>query len=228
MTYTNPFLAGDEFYLSIDVAKDGSFRGTWGQYFCMSSIAAQGVAIVSRSRSGSDGVTGKFGPGNQGVINLVKLGRSTFTWTAPAADELAIDLPQHWQGEDEAILYRARMTRDGKQKPAAGSSAAKDHGPPLSAVVLYREFKQNQDAALKKYGGTTQMLEGKRGTRIDLSDGSVAIHIPDGYSRQGAGAAVFGSAAGRRDRGRREVSLQVQSGDLRLSIPQHGQLHHRA
>lgn len=182
VTYTNPFLAGDEFYLSIDVAKDGSFRGTWSQYFCMSSIGAYGVAIISCSRSGSDGVTGKFGPGNQGVINLVKLGRSTFTWTAPAADELAIDLPQHWQGEDEAILYRARMTRGGKQKPAASSSAVKDEGPPLSAVVLYREFKQNQDAALKKYGGTTQMLEGKRGTRIDLSDGGVAIHIPDGYT----------------------------------------------
>ena len=26
------------------------------------------------------------------------------------------------------------------------------------------------------------MLEGKRGTRIDLSDGGVAIHIPDGYT----------------------------------------------
>ena len=48
--------------------------------------------------------------------------------------------------------------------------------------IILTAFKQNQDAALKKHGGTTQMLEGKRGTRIDLSGGGVAIHIPDGYT----------------------------------------------
>jgi hypothetical protein len=52
---------------------------------------------------------------------LEQLGRSTFTWTAALADELAIDLPKTWQG-DEAILHRARMTRDGKPKPARFSS----------------------------------------------------------------------------------------------------------
>jgi hypothetical protein len=181
VTYTNPFLAGDEFSLNIDVAKDGSFRGTWGQYFCMSSIGAMGVAIISCSQSGSDAVTGKFGPGDKGVINLERLGRSEFTWKAPAADELAIDLPQHWKGEDEAVLYRARMSRDGKAKPKY-TSATKDSGPPLSAELFYREFKQNSDAALGKYRGTTQVLEGRRGELIPLSWGAVAVNITDGFT----------------------------------------------
>jgi len=181
VTYTNPFLAGDEFFLNIDVAKDGSFRGTWSQYFCMSSVGAYGVRIISCSKTGSDGVTGKFGAGNEGVIDLEKLGRSAFTWKAPTADELAIDLPQNWQDPNDAVLYRARMTRDGKEKPAA-SSRPRDEGPPLSAIALYREFKQNQDVAIKKYRGTTQVLEGRRGELIPLGSGGVAVNIPDGFT----------------------------------------------
>ena len=30
-TYTNPAMTGAEFYLNIDVANDGSFRGVWGR-----------------------------------------------------------------------------------------------------------------------------------------------------------------------------------------------------
>jgi len=183
VTYTNPFLAGDEFYLNIDVANDGSFRGTWSEYFCTSHIGAYGVAVIScNTRGGDKRVTGKLGPGNQGVIDLANLGRSAFTWNAPAADELAIDLPQHWRGEDEGVLYRARLTRDGKKKPVASSTSAKDQGPPLSAVALYREFKKDENAALKRHAGTTPVLEGLRGTRIDLSSGGVAIHVPDGFT----------------------------------------------
>lgn len=55
-------------------------------------------------------------------------------------------------------------------------------GKALSAVALYREFKENENAAQRKYGGTTQILEGIRGTRIDTSFGTVAIHVPDGYT----------------------------------------------
>ena len=93
-TYTNPALTGAELYLSIDVAKDGSFRGVWGQYLCNASPGAYGISIYSCNRFGSNRVSGRFGPGRQGVIDLEQLGRSAFAWTAPSADELALDLPK--------------------------------------------------------------------------------------------------------------------------------------
>lgn len=178
-TYTNPALTGAELYLDINVAKDGSFRGAWGQYFCTAYPGAYGISIYSCTRTGSNGASGRFGPGRQGTINLDKLGRSPFTWTAPSADELAIDLPRNWQGGD-AILYRARLTRDGKEKPAARSSPARDEGPLLSANALYREFNKDSSAALKRYGGKTLVLEGRRGALVQMSDGGAAIHIADG------------------------------------------------
>lgn len=180
-TYTNPFLVGSEVYLNIDVAKDGSFRGKWSQYFCTSYAGAYGLTIHSCSASLSYRVSGKFGPDRRGVIDLQKLGRSAFSWTAPAANELAIDLPKNWQG-DPATLYRARLTRDGKRKPATGSALASTQGPQLSAVVLYREFVKNSDAALARYRGKTLVLEGRRGELIMLSDGGAAIHVADGFT----------------------------------------------
>lgn len=178
-TYTNPAMTGAEFYLNIDVADDGSFRGVWSQYFCTAYPGAYGVSIYSCSRMKSSRVTGKFGSGGRGVIDLEKLGRSAFTWSAPRAGELAIDLPKNWQG-DEQILYRARMTRDGKLKPA--TVAGSEEGPLLSAVALYREFKQDSEAALRRYSGKTLELEGRRGALIELSDGGAAIHIADGFT----------------------------------------------
>lgn len=180
-TYTNPALTGAELYLSIDVAKDGSFKGQWGQYLCNAYPGAYGISIYSCSRIGSDRVSGKFGPDRGGVIDLEKLGRSNFTWAAPSADELALDLPKNWQGDD-AILYRARLTRDGKGKPAAAVGPAADEGPLLSAVLLYREFKKDSKTALERHGGKTLELEGRRGTLIPLSDGGAAIHIADGFT----------------------------------------------
>jgi hypothetical protein len=177
-TYTNPAMTGAEMYLNIDVANDGSFRGVWGRYYCTAYPGAYGVSTYSCTRTGSDRVSGRFGPGRSGEIVLDKLGRSTFTWTRPSAGELAIDLPKTWQG-DEQILYRARMTRDGKIKPAAAPGS---EGPVLSAVALYREFKQNETAALARYRGKTLELEGLRGALIELSDGGAAIHIPDGFT----------------------------------------------
>jgi hypothetical protein len=74
------------------------------------------------------------------------------------------------------------MTRDGKGKPAATSAASGDAGPVLSANALYREFNRDSEAALKRYAGRTMVLEGRRGTLIDLSDGGAAIHIADGFT----------------------------------------------
>jgi hypothetical protein len=182
-TYTNPFLAGGaEFYLNIDVAQDGSFRGVWGQYFCTASIGAYGYTIFTCPSSGSRGqVSGRFGAGGQGVIDLEGLGQSAFLWTAPAADELAIDLPEHWQGTD-AVLYRARLTRDGKVKPWARPAPPDAEGPLLSANALYREFVKDEYAALRRYVGKALVLEGRRGTLIPLSNGGAAIHVPDGFT----------------------------------------------
>lgn len=49
-TYTNPALTGAELYLSIDVAKDGSFRGVWGQYMCNAYPGAYGISRKKRGR----------------------------------------------------------------------------------------------------------------------------------------------------------------------------------
>ena len=183
-TYTNalhPVLTEAEFYLKIDVSKDGSFRGEWGKYSCSgASVGAFGITTFPCRFSGtSEGVSGRFGPGRQGVIELGRLGRGTFNWTA-TGDELAIELPKNWQGD--AILYRARMTRDGKGRPTTTVSPAPDAGPVLSANALYREFKQDEKAALGRYAGKTMVLEGRRGTLIELSDGGAAIHIADGFT----------------------------------------------
>jgi hypothetical protein len=180
-TYTNPALTGSRLYLDIDVAKDGSFRGVWGQYLCTAYPGAYGISVHSCSRSGSNPVSGRFGPDRGGTIDLERLGRSAFTWATPRVDELEIDLPKHWRGSD-AILYQARLTRDGKDKPAAAAEPPRDEGPLLSAVVLYREFKADSKTALARHGGKTLVLEGRRGTLIPLSTGGAAIHVPDGFT----------------------------------------------
>lgn len=184
-TYTNPLhpvLTGAEFYLKIEVSNDGSFRGEWGEYFCSGGSGAFGISTFScRLYGKTERVSGRFGTGRQGVIDLGRLGRSAFTWTAPAVDELAIDLPKNWQGGD-ATLYRARLTRDGKGRPTTATPPAPDAGPALSANALYREFNQDSQAALGRYMGKRLVLEGRRGTLIPLSDGGAAIHIADGFT----------------------------------------------
>lgn len=180
-TYTNPALTGSRLYLDIDVATDGSFQGVWGQYVCTAYPGAYGISIHSCSRTGSNRVSGRFGPDRRGSIDLEQLGRSAFTWATPRAGELELDLPKNWRGS-EAILYQARLTRDGKGKPAAAGEPARDEGPLLSAVALYREFKENAKAALARHGGKSLVLEGRRGTFIPLSNGGAAIHIPDGFT----------------------------------------------
>ena len=180
-TPLHPVVTGAEFYLKIDVSNDGSFRGEWGEYSCSGvSLGAYGFATFPCRVSGTGApVSGKFGPGRQGVIDLGRLGRSGFSWTAPAAGELAIDLPKDWRGD--AVLWRARLTRDGKGKPASTTPPG-DAGPLLSANALYREFNKDSNAALRRHAGTTLVLEGRRGTLIELSDGGAAIHIADGFT----------------------------------------------
>jgi hypothetical protein len=187
-TYTSPLhpaLTGGELYLKIDVLKDGSFHGEWGEYFCWG-----GTTFSCRLSGKSERVSGRFGPDREGVIDLGRRGRSAFSWTAPAVDELSIDLPKNWQGKD-AILYRARLTRDGKRKPATTTPSPGDAGPLLSANALYREFNKDSKAALARYAGRTLVLEGRRGTLIPLSDGGAAIHIADGFTSR-ALVLVFG------------------------------------
>ena len=188
----HPVLTGAEFYLTIDVANDGSFRGEWGEYSCSGMTpGAFGISTFPCRFSGKgERVSGRFGPDRQGVIDLGRLGRGAFTWAVPAAGGLAIDLPKNWRGD--AILYRARLTRDGKTQPATPSPSTGDAGPLLSANALYREFKQDSDAALTRHAGKTLTLEGRRGTLIPLSDGGAAIHIADGFTSR-ALVLAFGS-----------------------------------
>ena len=177
-TYTNPYMTGAEMHLNIDVASDGSFRGAWSRYFCTAYPGAYGIATYSCTMTGSERVSGRFAPDGSGEIELDTVGRSAFTWTQQSAGELAIDLPKNWQG-DPQVLYRARMTRDGKIKPP---TAPGSEGPVLSAVELYRAFKQDEATALARYRGQTLELEGLRGALIELSNGGAAIHVPDGFT----------------------------------------------
>jgi hypothetical protein len=118
VTHTNPAHTSSELYLDIQVANDGTFRGTWGQYFCTAYPGAYNIGIYSCSRSGpAQRASGRLGADRRGTIELDRLGRSDFTWSAPSAGELAIELPRQWQGS-EGVLYRTRMTRDGNAKPA--------------------------------------------------------------------------------------------------------------
>ena len=171
----HPVLNGGELYLKIDVSKDGSFGGEWGEFFC-----SGGSPFFSCYLSGkSERVSGRFGPGRDGAIDLGRRGRSTFTWSTSAVNELVIILPKNWQGAKE-ILYRARMTRDGKPAPPPPPPGASE--PLSSAVALYREFNKDEKAALQRYAGKTVVLEGRRGTLIELGDGGAAIHIADGFT----------------------------------------------
>jgi hypothetical protein len=171
----HPALTGGELYLKIDISKDGGFGGEWGEYFC-----SGGSPYFSCRLSGkSERVSGRFGPSGDGVIDLGRLGRSTFNWSTSAVNDLVIVLPKNWQGAKE-ILYRARMTRDGKPAPPTPPPGAA--GPLSSAVALYREFNKDEKAALNRYAGKTLVLEGRRGDLIQLSDGGAAVHIADGFT----------------------------------------------
>ena len=181
-TFTSPLhpvVTRAEFYLNIDVAHDGSFRGQWGEYTCVPAIGAFGFSTFPcRSSASSGRVSGTFDPAGQGVIELEKLGRSAFNWSTPSVNELAIDLPTNWQGGGEAAFHRARLTRDGKPRPA---SPKPDEGLLFSAPALYREFLKDESTTLARYKGKTLVLEGRRGTLIQMSGGGAAIHVPDGY-----------------------------------------------
>ena len=173
----HPVVTRAELYLNIDIANDGSFRGQWGEYTCVPSIGAYGIATYTCRASTNGRVSGKLGPPGQGVIELEKLGRSEFKWNTTSADELSFDLPRNWQGS-QAVFHRARMTRDGKPRPAAPTA---DEGPLLSAPALYREFLKDEKTALARYKGRAVVLEGRRGTLIPMSGGAAAIHVPDGF-----------------------------------------------
>lgn len=183
----HPALSGGELYLEIDVSSDGGFRGEWGELFC----SAGSLYFSCRPDGKSERVSGRFSPGGEGVIDLVRLGRSSFKWSVPSVNELTIEMPKTWRGGAAAVLYRARMTRDGKGKPTTATPPSGDAGPLSSAVALYREFDKDYKAALNRYAGKTLVLEGRRGDLIQLSDGGAAIHIADGF-RSRALVLVFG------------------------------------
>ncbi|MCC6336770.1 MAG: hypothetical protein IT380_22610 [Myxococcales bacterium] len=180
VTFTNPALAGSEFFLSIDVAADGTFRGSWGQYTCTNFPGAYGISTISCSRSDGGAAQGKLDAGRSGSIDLTGLGRSTFTWSASSAEELVFELPKQWQDKETPVLYRSRLKRGKQKAPAAGAPSAKASEPVPSAAALYREFKKDPDGASKRHAGKTLVLEGLRGNLIPMSDGGAAIHVPDG------------------------------------------------
>jgi hypothetical protein len=180
VTFTNPALAGSEFSLSIDIAADGSFRGSWAQYTCTNFPGALGTSIISCSRTQGAAASGRVGAGGDGTIDLAGLGRSQFTWRAPSENELVFELPKQWQDKTTPVLYRSRLSRAKQQAAAAGAAGSKPNEGLSSAVALYREFTRDSEGALARHRGKTLVLEGRRGALVALSDGGAAIHIPDG------------------------------------------------
>lgn len=181
-TYTNPSMTGAEIYLDITIATDGSFSGSWGQYSCTSYPAALGLYYYSCSGTAANGTaTGRFEPRGRGLIVLGSTGQSTFEWKATSNDGITITLPRKWLQSEKDILYQARLTRDGRAVPEVPAATTAE-GPLLSAVALYREFDENPDAALARYGGRPLILEGLRGALIPLDGGGAAVHIPDGFN----------------------------------------------
>ena len=70
-TYTNPLhpaLTGAELYLKIDVSKDGSFRGEWGEYFCSGGGAVPTES--PRSRAASMGKASAFPADSARVVRV--------------------------------------------------------------------------------------------------------------------------------------------------------------
>jgi hypothetical protein len=190
-TYTNLAVTGARLYLNIDVSADGRFRGVWGEYFCTSgsgvTVYGQYFPSFNCSVTRRMRLTGQFGPGRAGAIDLEQLGRSAFTWSMIAPDQLAIDLPKHWRG-DSAVLYEARLTPDGRLRPSApGAASASGDEPLLSGNALFREFRKDEVGALRKYAGKTLVLEGRRGAVFPLSDGGVSVHVPDGFTSRALG-----------------------------------------
>ena len=112
----HPALTGGEFYLKIDVSNDGSFRGEWGELFC----SGGSPCIFSCRLSGkSERVSGRFGPGGDGVIDLGQLGRSAFKWSVArgqrtddrSAEDLAGQRRDSLSGAHDA--RRQGQTHDG-------------------------------------------------------------------------------------------------------------------
>jgi hypothetical protein len=108
-TVTNPAMAGADFYLAIDVDGSGNFRGTWGQYICLTST--YGIISCSlASKSGNGSATGRLAADGTGSISLERAGQSSLTWHAKTESSIVIELPRSWTGDDN-ILFRSTLKR---------------------------------------------------------------------------------------------------------------------
>lgn len=179
VTFTNPALAGSELFLSLEIAADGRFTGTWGQYQCTSFPGAYGIAVISCSNIPRGAAVGTLDANGTGSARLAELGQSTFTWRLDERGTLVFDFPKKGA---EAILTVAHLTSGGAgAKPAKTNAPAPAPARVSSAVALYREFVSDSAAATRRYAGKSVELEGTRGTLIEFSDGvGGAVHIPDG------------------------------------------------
>jgi hypothetical protein len=111
VTFTNPSRAGSAFFLDIDVAKDGSFQGTWDQYSCLSYPGAYGTSTISCSRVKKPAkARGKFSlTAGKGEIELEKLGKGSFTYKLEK--DLVLELPKDWLKQGDPVLYTTRLAR---------------------------------------------------------------------------------------------------------------------
>jgi hypothetical protein len=105
-SYTNAAYTSADFYLEVMIAGDGSFRGSWARYICL--VQTYGIWSCGKGdREGS--ASGQLAADGSGSISLERLGRSSLTWTSRSHGEIALELPQGWQGE--RVLYRSTIKR---------------------------------------------------------------------------------------------------------------------
>ena len=164
----------------------------------------------ARFRQIRPGSSGCHRPGSAGPQRF-QLGCARCRRTGDrSAEELA--------GRATRDLYRARMTRDGKGKPATATPPAGDAGPLL---IRQRALPRVQPGLQ----GCTRTL------RWQDAGSRRASRYPDHAQRrwrshshcrwfheQSPGSRLRGSEGGQRHQRRRAVSLQVHRGELRLSI----------
>jgi hypothetical protein len=106
MSYTNPAMVSADFYLEATLGADGGFQGSWARYVCF----AGAYGIMSCGKGQLEGrASGRLEANGAGSIDLERLGRSALTWSQKSSNEIVIELPRTWQGEN--VLFRSTLKR---------------------------------------------------------------------------------------------------------------------
>ncbi|HUQ97821.1 MAG TPA: sigma-54 dependent transcriptional regulator, partial [Gemmatimonadaceae bacterium] len=159
-------MTGADIALDIDVATDGSFRGTCTTYACIT----QTYDISSCSKSGTaDSTAGHLDANRAGWIDLDRVGRSSLTWRAKSAPSSSSSssqlarrrpLPRRHQAlmnraitPDATEIVRLTANLRYRRRPTqlfAGASIANDHESDPVALDLGDQRYEFADPRMKE------------------------------------------------------------------------------